>query len=161
MPHQHNRWQRGAVLLAGLCVATALAGCAAGSPLTIDLTASKDVLTPDVRGDRLDLTYRVSRPSNLSVSIVSRSGSTYALRSDEPRRPNETYVYPFDGAVPESLDSPRRRVLDDGPYELVLAAADSTGQKAERRQAIEVRGADTQSPAIENLAAFPPSISPN
>jgi len=149
------------MLLTGLSVVAAIAGCTAGAPLTIDLIASKDVLTPDVRGDRLDLTYRVNRPSTLSVSIVSRSGSTYALRSDEPRGPNETYVYPFDGAVPESLDSPRRRVLDDGPYELVLAAADSTGQKAERRQAIEVRGADTQPPAIENLSAFPPSISPN
>ncbi len=63
------------MLLAGLSLAAAIAGCTASAPLTIDLTASKDVLTPDVRGDRLDLTYRVSRPSTLSVSIVSRSGS--------------------------------------------------------------------------------------
>jgi hypothetical protein len=46
-------------------------------------------------------------------------------------------------------------------YELVLTAEDSAGQRAERRQSVEVRDADTRAPEIENLAAFPLVISPN
>jgi hypothetical protein len=147
--------------LVALAISTVIAGCTAGGPLAIELSASKNVITPDGGGDRLDLTYRVNRPSLLSVAVVGISGQASVLRDHEPRRPNETYVYPFDGTVPEAVDSPRRRVLSDGPYELVLSAEDSGGQMAERRQSIEVRGADTQSPSIENLAAFPPTISPN
>lgn len=155
---------RGHAAFAFLCVIALLlwvTGCNSGGPLAIELWASKDVLTPDSGGDRLDLTYRVSRPSLLSVAVISGSGAWYPLRDHEPRRPDETYVYPFDGTVPEALDSPRRRVLEDGAYELVLSAEDAGGQKAERRRSIEIRGADTQPPAIENLAAFPPTISPN
>ena len=138
-----------------------LASCMPGSPLDIELSTNKDVLTPDARGDRIDVTYRVSRASLVSVAVVSRSGGLHMLREHEPRRPNETYVYPFDGTAPESIDSPQRRVLADGVYELVVSAEDSSGQRVERRHSIEVRDADTRSPSIDNLAVFPQTISPN
>jgi hypothetical protein len=157
----HGSFSSSVRILAALAFSVILAGCVSGPPLAIELSTNKDLLTPDVGGDRMDVTYRVNRPSLLNVAVVSARGESYLLRDKEPRRPNETYVYPFDGTVPESLESPQRHVLNDGTYELVIAAQDSNGQKVERRKSVEVRGADTRSPTIENLAAFPPTISPN
>jgi hypothetical protein len=150
-----------AFLLASLCTAALVSSCRAGGPMVLELSANKHILTPDSRGDRIDLTYRVNRPALLSMSVASKNGVSRTLRADEPRRQSETYVYQFDGTAPESLESPGRRVLDDGPYELIVSAVDVDGQKAERRESVDIRGADTLPPGIENLSAFPPSISPN
>src|SRR5215212_4252316 len=86
-----------ALLMTSLCTLALVTSCSAGGPVVLELSANKHLLTPDSRGDRVDVTYRVNRPARLSMSVVSKSGVSRALRADEPRRQDETYVYQFDG----------------------------------------------------------------
>ncbi|MFN0074341.1 MAG: hypothetical protein ACKVVP_22905 [Chloroflexota bacterium] len=159
-----NRRDTGRLVLLTLIMSlgAVFAGCSAGTPLTLDSTANKSTINPDASGDRLNITYRVNHPSRVSVSIISSTtGSSFDLRTDEPRRPHETYVYPFDGTAPLPTDEAHRRVLQDGDYELVVTATDHGGKRDQQSHPISVRNADTNPPSIENLTAFPPSISPN
>lgn len=153
----NHRWLIAACLGLGLWIL----GCTAGAPLNVEISGAKDVITPDARGDRMSVSYRLTRPAQVSISVRGSVGIAYPLRERVPRRANETYVYSFDGTVPESTAPERRRVLPDGPYELQVTATDATGQTQQRVHAFQIRDADTSPPEIENLSVFPPIISPN
>ena len=79
-----------ALLLTSLSAAALLTSCGAGNPLVLELSANKGFITPDSRGDRVDLSYRVNRPAQLSVSVVSKTGSHASCAPTSRDDQNET-----------------------------------------------------------------------
>ncbi|HYU19028.1 MAG TPA: hypothetical protein VEQ11_10055 [Chloroflexota bacterium] len=149
------------VLGAAALLPTLLAGCVRAQPLLPAAALSGPVLTPS-SSDRLDFAYTLGRPARVTLSLEMPDGRRATLREDEVRPAPGAYVYPFDGTYPsESGDPDQRRVLPDGEYQLVLEARDAAGQRGTAAASVTIRGADTMSPRIENLAVYPQAISPN
>ena len=144
-----------AVLLPAL-----LAGCVSAQPLLPAVSLSHSDLTPSST-DRVDLTYTLTRPARVSVTLEMPSGDLVALRSDELRPAAGTYVYPFDGTYPAGDDAGDRRVLPDGAYRLTVHAYDAAGRDQSRSADVSIRGADRTPPGLEGLAVYPAAISPN
>jgi len=149
-----------------LCLPVALlllgAGCVGGGSLELTAHASAPVIVPtgDPDAPPVYLLYSLSRPATVNVYLTDASGNTFYLRREE-HRPRGDYRLPFDGAyVPE--DSPEeRRILANGRYTVTVEAVDSDGNRRQATDEIVVEGADAEAPRIENLVAYPSSISPN
>jgi hypothetical protein len=125
------------------------------------LDLSRATITPNARGDVVDVHYSVNRLSRVSLTLQELNGVSHSLRSAELRRANEGYVYQFNGTAPAAPESAERRVLPDGSYELILDALADNGQAEQLRRTITVDGADLELPRIEQTAVFPETISPN
>jgi hypothetical protein len=155
------RWSPAAVVLgAAALLPSLLVGCIGAQPLLPHTALSRSVLTPS-SGDRLELSYALTRPARVDLAVELPTGERLPLRSDAPRPAAGSYVYPFDGTHPAPGNPEERRVLPDGTYRLVLEAQDAAGQRQTATADVTIRGADTSPPRVENLAVHPPTISPN
>jgi hypothetical protein len=129
-----------------------------GAPL--ELRAERSDVQADGFGVAAPLVYRVGELSRVSLYAIAPNGQRYPLRTGEPRSPGE-YRYSFDGTYPLSDDPDARRVLPDGAYRIVLEADNGSGSVQRAETTISVSGADTTPPAFENLAVYPPVVTPN
>ncbi|MCC6176885.1 MAG: gliding motility-associated C-terminal domain-containing protein [Chloroflexi bacterium] len=147
--------------LAVLLVVLGLLGaCAPSRPLLTQASLSRATLTPSTT-DRLDLTYSLSRPATVSIVVDLPGGRSIRLRADEPRPAAGAYVYAFDGTVPDDADPAARHVLGDGDYRLRVEARDLAGVTQSAGFDLTIEGADTVPPAIDDLAVYPPTLTPN
>ena len=137
-----------------------LVGCVAAQPLLPHAALSRATLTPS-SSDRVQFSYTLARPARVTLTLELPNGERVPLRTDELRPAAGTYVYPFDGTYPSPEDPEERRVLPDGSYRLILEARDAAGQRQTVTADVTIRGAEVAPPSVENLTAFPPTISPN
>ena len=142
-----------------------LGGCGVNRPLLSDIQADPPLLQPTGAGETTIISYRIGREAVLDMYLESADGQRYDLRRAVPRSPDDDpYTLRFDGTVPVDPaynDGLLRRLLPDGDYTVVLVARATDGSTSEARTAIAVRSDTPPLPAIENLLAFPETISPN
>lgn len=136
-----------------------LGACSPVRPLA-ELRPGRDTISADGRGAPVPLRYSLSRPATVDLYVVGPDQQALYLRQGEPRPAGQDYQYLFDGTYPLADRPGERRVLPDGTYAVVLEA-DSGGQRQTATAQVAVRDADTTPPAIEDLTAYPTSISPN
>ena len=146
--------------LLGALPAVLLVGCVAAQPLLPQVALSRAVLTPS-SSDRVDFAYTLTRPARVTLTLELPDGARVPLRSEATRPAAGAYVYSFDGTYPSPEDPEERRVLPDGSYRLILEAHDAAGQRQTASADVAIRGADVSPPEVENLTAFPTTISPN
>ena len=147
----------GLLLLLGL----ALSACSSGT-LLADVSLSSDELRTTGAGESLTISYTISQPARVSVALLDSAGVRYPLRIDQPRLPSsEPYSLRFDGTAPTEDPVVRRRALPSGNYTLLVTAVGDTGGSAMVEQPLTIIGSDTPPPAIDDLVAFPTTISPN
>ena len=134
--------------------------CAGPGKLLEQAGLSRSSLTPSTT-DRLDLTYTLTRAASVSLSLVGPNGASVALLADEPRPAAGAYVHAIDGTVPLPDQPGERRVLPDGAYRVNLEAHDAAGRSDSASFDLRIEGADTSTPGIDNLAVYPPALTPN
>lgn len=148
--------------LAGVLVGLTMA-CSSPAPLLLraELSDHSINLAPDSLQSETFLRYALSRPATVSIYVVSPSGERIYVRRDEPRPAGDDYRYRFDGTYPLATDRDQRRVLADGRYRFVVEARDSAGYVEQASDELMVVGGDSEAPRLEDVASFPPVITPN
>jgi len=121
---------------------------------------SRSSLTPSTT-DRIDLSYTLSRAARVSLTLAMPGGGAVDLLADEPRPAAGAYVHAVDGTVPVSERPGERRVLPDGTYRLNLEARDAAGRSESAAFEVQIQGADTSEPRVEDLSIFPSVLTPN
>src|SRR5690606_19831425 len=121
----------------------ALAACGA-RPLLGEVTLSAPELHATGAGETVRISYAIARPASVTVYLEAAAGARYVLRQDEPRQ-----------ASSES------HTLPSGSYTVVVEAAAADGERAKRELPLTIVAADAPLPQIENLVAYPTTISPN
>jgi hypothetical protein len=166
MQHE-NRWPRplAALLLLALSATLLLSGCTLTQPLLSDVQATPDTVRPD-RQQAVDLRYQIGADAFVTIYLENEQGERYPLREDERRAASdEPYILRFDGTIGGETAGEdarvQRRLLPNGDYTAVVQARTESGERAEQRVALRIAGAEVPLPAIENLTAWPPAISPN
>lgn len=152
-------------LLLTLLTGILLGGCSVNRPLLSDIQADPPLLQPTGAGETTIISYRIGREAVLDIYLESADGQRYDLRRAVPRSPDDApYTLRFDGTVPVDPahnDGLLRRLLPDGDYTVVLVAQANDGSTSAARTVIAVRSDAPPLPTIENLRAFPETISPN
>ncbi len=160
-----SRLRRATLLLLALSAALLLAGCTLGQPLLSGVQATPDTVRPDQQ-QAVDLRYQIGADAFVAIYLEDEQGQRYTLREDERRAAAEQpYILRFDGTIggAEAGDDDRvqRRLLPGGDYTAVVQARTEGGDSAEQRVPLRIAGAAGPLPAVENLTAWPPAISPN
>jgi hypothetical protein len=148
------------ILLLALLFAAVVAGCGGSAQLIDASSISRSVLTPSST-DQADLRYTLSRAASVSLNVAMPGGASIDLLTDEPRPAAGPYVYPIDGTAPVPDRPGERRVLPDGRYRFQLVARDAAGRAETAAFDLQIQHADTDPPAVEHLAIYPPIVSPN
>ncbi|HIE39516.1 MAG TPA: hypothetical protein EYH30_01095 [Anaerolineales bacterium] len=169
----NNRLRLRVVLLGMVgTVLLLLTGCG-DKPLLLDVTFSKDRITPNADGqdDVLRIQYRLSRSAELSIYFLDPEGNRYVFRDHEPRAPSaeEPYAVYFSGVVDgytlpgETFEdfAVTRRMLQDGVYTWVVEATDETGHTERATGTLTIEEADTALPELLNFTVSPPVFTPN
>ena len=139
----------------------ALAACGA-RPLLGEVTLSAPELHATGAGETVRISYAIGRPASVTVYLEDAAGARYVLRQDEPRQASaEPYTLRFDGTAPTDDPEIRQRALPSGSYTVVVEAAAADGERAKRELPLTIVAADAPLPQIENLVAYPTTISPN
>lgn len=140
----------------------ALAACSGGGALLSNVGPAAAELQPTGNGEHIDISYTIGQPANVSVALQDGSGTRYVLRDSQPRLPSaDPYQLQFDGTAPTGDPVLKRRALPSGTYTYTVEATGATGATAQAQGQIEITGADTPPPMIENLVVMPETISPN
>ena len=149
-------------LSALLAVVLALVATGCGTPgrLLEQAGLSRSTLTPSTT-DRIDLSYTLSRAARVSLTLALPGGGNVDLLADEPRPSAGAYVHAVDGTVPVPEQPGERRVLPDGTYRLNLQARDAAGRSESAAFDVQIQGADTSAPRVEELSVFPAVLTPN
>lgn len=142
------------MLLAALCLALLLAGCA-GQNLLSGINIRPLVISPNADGeaDVAEIHYTVSRTALVSIALVDEAGVRHPLRVSERRSRGERTIY-FGGVIDGAL-------LPDGQYRVEFEAVDMRGRKQSAQAAITLEGGDTLPLVIDNLSVFPDRFTPN
>jgi hypothetical protein len=162
---QHHTIWHPAVLLLALSAVLLLAGCTLGQPLLSDVAATPDTVRPDQQ-QAIDLRYQIGADAFVTIYLEDEQGQRYLLREDERRAAaDQPYILRFDGTIGGAEagddDQVQRRLLPGGAYTAVVQARTEDGTSAEQRVPLRIAGATVPLPAVENLTAWPPAISPN
>jgi hypothetical protein len=148
-------------LLPGL-VLLLLAGCGAVQPLLSDVEVNPDTLRPTGAGETIAINYRIGQDARVSIYLLDDANERYTLRSDELRSAaDDPYTLRFDGTVPTDEPGVQRRLLSSGDYSVVIEARAEDGSTSTARAPLRIAESDVPMPAIENLVAWPDTISPN
>lgn len=152
------------LLLALWLAAAGLGGCAEQRVLD-QVTLSPTVLQPTGKGETVDISYTIDRPTKIWVYLQDGQGARYTLRSGEQRvASSEPYVLRFDGTAPTEGDATLlRRRLPNGSYQVQVEAEDAGGQRISRQaaQPLTITGENAPPPVVQNLVVLPAAISPN
>ncbi|HYF63991.1 MAG TPA: hypothetical protein VD886_14310 [Herpetosiphonaceae bacterium] len=147
-------------LAAAMLLCLALAACGSDAVLS-DVAVSAPAL--DLRSPQPAVTiqYRIHQTARVTVALEGAGGARHVLREDVQREPSgDPYQLSFNGSA--SLDSDTRRILPDGDYTVVVAAAPlDGGQAREERAALSIRNAPTEQFDVYDLAVVPNPFSPD
>jgi len=147
-----------------LCIvlgAFLLAGCST-TPLLSTVAISAPTLSPSGAGESVTVSYTIGKTATVSVELVDANGVRYLLRDNVIRKASsDAYQLRIDGTAPTGDPILQQRALPSGQYQAVVTAITATGERATGQVALTINSADTPPPMIENLVAFPTTISPN
>ena len=155
------------VLAAGLAVAWQVIQ-PGGPPLTA-AAISLPAISPNADGqfDVTGIHYVLRRPASVSIYFVDQSGGRFYFRQDKPRAAG-AYDINFSGVVDaytlpgETVpDTIQARVLQNGQYTWVIAAADAQGQQNQITGTLTIADADTVLPVLDKYTIFPSVFTPN
>jgi hypothetical protein len=152
------RWLlRFSVLVIGLM----LTACST-SPLLSDVSLSATTLSPTGAGESVTLGYRIGQDATITVSLNDSAGNVYIIRDQVWRKSSsDAYQLRIDGTAPTGDPVLQQRALPSGPYQVRIVAVSDAGTQSEATVDLNIQSADTPVPMIENLVAFPTTISPN
>lgn len=138
-----------------------LAGCST-TPLLSTVAISAPNLSPSGAGESVNVSYTIGKTASVSVELVDANGVRYLLRDNVVRKASsDAYQLRIDGTAPTGDPVLQQRALPSGTYQAVVTATTATGERATGQVALTINSADTPPPLIENLVAFPTTISPN
>jgi hypothetical protein len=139
-----------------------LAACSNGGSLRVDARLDRPVISATEDGTRTTstLTYVLSGPARINVSIAAPDGRRFPVRTAEPR-PAGDYHLVLDGTYPLNDDRGERRVLPDGTYQVTVEAEGPAGERAASVSEVLVQGFDTIPARLDHVAVAPTTISPN
>ncbi|MGQ9675001.1 MAG: FlgD immunoglobulin-like domain containing protein [Chloroflexota bacterium] len=152
-----------AIIIIVVVAATAIVAVPslASRPLLSDVQCQPAVITPngDGVGDEATISYTLGRRATVKIVLTAADGQEYVLRDAMARAP-DSYQITFNGAVaiPGTTNS---RVLADGKYDGRIEVVDDSGATDRKDFALTVENADSTPPAITEVVAHPPTISPN
>jgi hypothetical protein len=139
-----------------------LAACGFAQPLLDEVQVTPDSLQPTDADETMNIRYRVGQTADVTIYLEDASGQRYFLRRDQRRAPaSDPYVLRFDGTVATDDPVVKRRLLPGGDYTVVVQAQASDGDTAEERIPVHIADSDVPLPEIENMLAYPETISPN
>ena len=107
------------------------------------------------------LHYTLQRPAEVSAWLTDSQGGRLMLRERQARPTGQDFQLAFDGTHVNGADPLQRRVVPPGDYRLTIQAVDEGGWREEATERVSVLAADTEAPQIDNLLAYPETISPN
>ena len=143
-----------------LC-ALVLAGCST-APLLSAVGVSAASLSPTGNGESVNVSYTIGQNATVTVELVDAKGTRFLLRDAVARKASpDAYQLRIDGTAPTGDPVLQQRALASGAYTVVVTAVSTTGQRATAEVPLTINSADTPPPMIENLVAFPTTISPN
>ena len=152
------RWILRALIM--LC-ALLIAGCST-TPLLSNITISAPTLSPSGAGESVTISYTIGKNAAVTVELVDAKGVRYLLRDKVQRKAStDAYQLRIDGTAPTGDPVLQQRALPSGTYQAVVTAQSASGEQSTGQVDLTIRSADTPPPMIQNLVAFPTSISPN
>ena len=109
----------------------------------------------------IGLNYRVGREATVTISVAPQGGPPVVVRKDERRSP-DAYNFRFGGAVPVvgAGGVTQERVLGAGAYNLTISAT-AGGDSMQESRSFAIAGQPQPAPDIQNVIAFPETITPN
>ncbi len=142
-----------------------LAGCGLGGDgnLLSEVKLDSPALVLDGKGGPkiINLSYRVGKQSQVSLSLSGPGGLNYELRQNEGRPPGD-YSTQINGIIEQQVEGlQQRRLLPDGVYQFILTAKNEGEQAREQGQFSISGNPSGGAPEVSGLSAFPPVISPN
>ena len=131
-----------------------LVACA-GGPLLKNVGVNPDTISPHVGASNAatTITYSLSRPATINIYLVDSQHAKHSLRENQARAAGD-YQLLFGGAVND-------RTLPDGLYQVVVEAKDDAGLVDSTPVTLNIVGADTSLPELQNFTVFPDHFTPN
>lgn len=166
-PTIKSPWQLGRYLIF-LLILTAplwLSACELGGDgaLLSEVKLDNPALVLDGKGGPkvINLSYRVGKQSQVSLSLSGPGGVNFELRQNEGR-PLGEYSTQINGIIEQQIEGlPQRRLLPDGLYQFILTAK-SEGEQAKEQGQFSISGNPSGgAPEVSGLSAHPTVISPN
>lgn len=153
-----KRWAlRCAIALCGLL----LAACST-TPVLSNVTVSAATLRPTGNGESVNVGYVIGQAATVTIELVDSNGTRYMLRDKVARKASpDAYQLRVDGTAPTGDPVLQQRALASGTYDVVVTAVTASGATTTEHVPLAIQSADTPPPLIENLVAFPTTISPN
>jgi hypothetical protein len=169
------RIPRAITIGAGLLVLIAILGVGyvvsrPRGPVIVRAEFGLETISPNADGedDITSISYRIRRPSNLSIYFEDDQGRRYDFRKNEPRargRYSVLFSGVVDGFVQDGEDvkgDVLARLLPDGSYTWVIEAQDAaTGQTDRLTGTLVVEGADPVLPDLWEFNISPSTFTPN
>lgn len=142
------------VIIAGLLLAAALAGCGRGGLLR-DVAIRPAVISPNADGvdDIAELKYTLTAQSSISIYLLDEAGHRHDFRVAQRRSRGERTAY-FSGVIGD-------RLLPDGEYRVIFEATDSRGRQARVEKPITLVDGDKEYLEIRGLSVYPNRFTPN
>ena len=161
------------VLLRALALAAMMLGPMAGcslQPLLSNVRVAPSRISPNADGkdDVTRISYHLSRSANLSIYFDNAAGERFYFRQ-ERRRSQGDYTVFWGGAIEGATlyetavtkETVKSRVLPDGTYTWFVEAVDDGGYKQVAKGSLEIAGADTTVPELQNFSVSPQVFTPN
>ena len=126
------------------------------------------LISPNADGvdDLTTITYSLSRPAQISITLENEAGERYVFRDDE-RRTSGDYRVLFSGIVDgytlageNILGEVQTRLIPSGTYTWVIQARNDD-ETAQATGTLEVANADSQLPVISSFSINPGVFTPN
>lgn len=143
-----------------------VSGCGSGGLLS-EVRVDPPQISPNEKQlqPATNIHYKISRRSDVSITLIDSSGKTYPLRQKQTRQADE-YNVNFRGAVAPESNSELRRVLPDGTYTVRIevfppGSAAGTAPEAVQEVQLRIKDANTQPPVISPITVEKKQITPN
>lgn len=144
------------LLILGLLALPLLAACGGGDPLTAFSLSPATISPNETASNRTaNLTYVLSRRSDVTVAFTGPDGVTRTLRDHQTRTPGK-YDLQFSGA----FDG---QVLANGVYHWNFMVSDTATHQVldTRTRTLTITNADTNGPKVTQFSVFPSPFHPN
>ena len=147
-----------------------LASACSLRPLLTDVQVAPARISPDADGkdDVTLITYRLTRSANLSIYFENAAGQRFYFRQERRRSRGPYNVYWGGVIAGETLyqteftkETVKSRVLPDGAYTWFIEATDDNGHTQTANGTLEIAGADTTIPELQNFSVAPQVFTPN